>query len=420
VKSVVKEDMETKHSTAKKVWRIFHFEQRFEMDKRYQRQGGLDYVRMFVTSTTQAKSNESTGFIQQLSELEHYFRDDRDALEGRFWRLCRLTATQEDWLRGYLLDSDQKPLTAARLAARLHLKLDDIKKTLCALKKVGLIEYVDLPVLVEPKRNKNDDNQDDKEDDKKEKEKGKVREKGRKPAQKAACGGDLQTFANVSESFINRHKIELNQKETNRQSTEENKQTKAEANAEEKPRAENKAEGCEQEKVTRTEGQEHTDTKPNEPNVPIEPQVVDAGECKVILFPNAPPLSLSDAQAKVERKYLKDALNRNRMRMGVGMSGCEHTSESLAYGELIYTNMQLPWSRDSKEAARQIGCFSSCYLHALASGLSPPLLDELLQGCTREATRLGRVYKSNKKAAAKTWVKKVFQPKLVSRIPASG
>jgi len=108
---MTKQKSKNEVSTAqRRVWRIFHFEHRFEMDS-YRRRGGLDYVRMFVTATTQDKSNESSGFIQQLTELEHFYPEMRDTLEGRFWRLCRLTATQEDWLRGYLLDAEQKPLT---------------------------------------------------------------------------------------------------------------------------------------------------------------------------------------------------------------------------------------------------------------------------------------------------------------------
>jgi hypothetical protein len=185
---------------SKKSWRIFHFEERFEMDKRYRRQGGLDFVRMFVTSTTEKMSNESSSFMQQLTELEHYYPNDRDALEGRFWRLCRLTATKEDWLRGYLLDSDNEPLTASRLAARLHLSLAVMKKTLTALKKVGLLEYINMPQLNIPKRVKSDHELPEK---KRKKTNAKTSKKSVNKAQKAAQTGDLQTFANVSESFKN-------------------------------------------------------------------------------------------------------------------------------------------------------------------------------------------------------------------------
>jgi len=169
----------------------------------YRRQGGLDYVRMFVTATTQDKSNESSGFIQQLSELEHYYPDLRDALEGRFWRLCRLTATQEDWLRGFLLDSEQRPLSASRMAARLHLSLADMKKTLNALKRVGLIEQVACPEFVRPQRKKSADSSE-KESAAKRKRAKKSGPKREKKRVKAAVSKRSETFENVSESLNNK------------------------------------------------------------------------------------------------------------------------------------------------------------------------------------------------------------------------
>ena len=205
-----------------KVWRIFHFEQRFEMDS-YRRRGGLDYVRMFVTATTQDKSNESSGFIQQLTELEHFYPEMRDTLEGRFWRLCRLTATQEDWLRGYLLDAEQKPLTPARLAARLHLDIADLKKTLTALKRVGLIEQVECPAFEKPKRDKSDEDKDQSTAG----TKGKSRVKGKKTGKKPAIPKRFKTFSNVPNPLNNKIGIESkkNNKEKDLELEEKNNQT---------------------------------------------------------------------------------------------------------------------------------------------------------------------------------------------------
>lgn len=216
-KKSAKRNTQSASRSTSKVWRIFHFEQRFEMDS-YRRRGGLDYVRMFVTATTLDKSNESSGFIQQLSELEHFYPNLRDTLEGRFWRLCRLTATQEDWLRGYLLDSQQKPLTLARLSARLHLSLVDMKKTLTALKRVGLIEQVDCPEFKKPKREKSKEDKDQ--------STGQARatasRKRKKTGKKATAAEYSQTFANVSESFNNKIESKKNNKENNLE-LEENK-----------------------------------------------------------------------------------------------------------------------------------------------------------------------------------------------------
>ena len=101
--------------SGRKVYIIYHFRERFEMDE-YRRQGGLDYIRMFVTATTQTKSNESTEFFQQLKELRYFYPDMYYSFFGIFWTLGTLTATREDWLRGYLLDGDLKPLSEGKLA----------------------------------------------------------------------------------------------------------------------------------------------------------------------------------------------------------------------------------------------------------------------------------------------------------------
>jgi len=196
----------------------------------YRRQGGLDYVRMFVTATTQDKSNESSGFIQQLSELEHYYPDLRDALEGRFWRLCRLTATQEDWLRGFLLDSEQRPLSASRMAARLHLSLADMKKTLNALKRVGLIEQVACPEFVRPQRKKSADSSE-KESAAKRKRAKKSGPKREKKRVKAAVSKRSETFENVSESLNNKIESKKNNKETNLELEEKQNQTNQDGQA---------------------------------------------------------------------------------------------------------------------------------------------------------------------------------------------
>ena len=126
-----------------KVWAIARFVARFEMDD-YRRKGALDYVRMFVAPGSQ-KPTESTQFLQQLAELEHYYPDQRDAYEGRFWRLCRLTATLGHRYRGYLLDAELRPLTAGKLAARLHLETGEMRRTLAALAKVGLVIRTEMP-----------------------------------------------------------------------------------------------------------------------------------------------------------------------------------------------------------------------------------------------------------------------------------
>jgi len=191
-------DRTAKTGSGKKVWRIFHFEQRFEMDD-YRRQGGLDYVRMFVTATTVQKSNESTEFFQQLKELRFYYPDKYYSFFGIFWTLASLTATREDWLRGYLLDGDLLPLSERKLAARLQISLKETRAALLALKRVGLIEYKPCPEFNKPEREK-------------EKSGSQKQTKNKRPnrkksdtgtSKKAAIRKRSETFPNVSKPFKN-------------------------------------------------------------------------------------------------------------------------------------------------------------------------------------------------------------------------
>ncbi len=194
-------------STGRKVYSIYRWNERFEMED-YIRQGGLDFVRMFVTATTQKQSNESTDFFQQLSELRHFYPDKFYFLFGIFWTLVSLTATRECWLRGFLLDGGLTPLTQSKLAARLQINLKETKAALAALIKVGLIEYIDCPEFSKPVREKKEE-----QSQKQGKSKQSYKKKSKSvTSKKAAIRKHSETFPNVSESLNNKNgiKTEIN------------------------------------------------------------------------------------------------------------------------------------------------------------------------------------------------------------------
>ena len=363
--------------TAANVYRIFHFQNRFEMDGDYRRQGGLDYVRMFITASTQGKSNESSAFMRQLGMLEHYYPEQWDAYLGRFWRLVALTATQEDWLRGYLLDSDQRPLADAKLAAAMHLSLPVMKATLQGLRKVGLIEQVPCPQFTRPKKRKAKDesaNQKQNKDGKK-----KSPKKPKKQTAKQTVRKHSETFGNISE-----------RSETLRAKTNKTKTAKAASAAKDNPRAApsdynqkatngKTAVGCKRKTNDKRQGettgaealqnrtkcewptQSRTASAPaTAPPLPSEPQQSDDGE-RVIPFVRSP-------------------------------DSAELSRQGMSYGRRVYLALGYGWDINSPEASREIASFASKHdeLCRKLSGLPPPQLDAMLCRGLREAEKMSR------------------------------
>lgn len=380
------------------VWRIYHFKERFEMDG-YVRQGGLDYVRMFVTATTKDKSNESSEFLKQLEELEHYYPEQRDAYEGRFWRISRLTATLEDWVRGYLLDADQRPLSLAKIAARLHLSLPIMKQTLVALKRVGLLECIEYPALERPAR------EEQKEDDAKKQggrggRKGghRRRKDGSAKAAAMAISKRFETFGNISENSKSIQESEYNRNRNTNQkeilgltSSDPTSQSQTPSQAQANNKAQENAQGP---TATRT-------PTPPATTPPMDPTVSDAEEARVISFrppppESADPLHISCTVAGIRRR-------------------CNPVIEQAA--RLIYKALGAPWADGSRQQAQDMGCFRSAVERIARSGLSPPAAAELWESLITEAKRLRRLYAKNGGyvAAKKVWFKPILRDKLAAK-----
>jgi len=384
------------------VWRIFHFDQRFEMEG-YVRQGGLDYVRMFVTATTKDKSNESTGFLSQLIELEHYYPEQRDAYEGRFWRLCRLTATQENWLRGYLLDADQQPLGLAKLAARLHLSVPVMKQTLAALKRVGLLECVECPAFERPVQEPSQDGaQDDRRDGKGKRQK--PQRRALKPSAKA-ISKRFGKFKNVSE---NSKSIQESENNRNR-NTNLNKDPRTSSSDPTNP--------TEGEAVTQREDNAQGQATAQGPSgirtalaptttPPICPTSSDPGGPRVIpIHPPPPrpvhaddPTHISHAVAGIRRR-------------------CNPASRQAA--ERVYQALGGPKIDGTRQYAQDMGCLGAAFDRVVQSGLAPPVAADLWEGLIAEAQRLRRIYAKNGGygAAKRVWFKPILRDKLASRLP---
>jgi hypothetical protein len=347
----------------------------------YCRKGGLDYVRMFVTPTTASRPNESTQFLQELDELDHYFPEQRDAYEGRFWRICRLTATQAPWLRGYLLDADRRPLTDARLAARLHLDLRACKATLAALKKVGLLEYVPCPEFNQPPQEPEEDVREPQEPAKETKGgKGRPAKKGRKTGAAASIRDDSETFRNCSEPLI-----EL----TNGKSKSKSNGQRAEGQAE----AQTNPKGVAKANAT---------TSPTStPSGPVSPPEVTMPEGR---HPQQPIRQHAEGQpaitppARVSPGPTIAPLHPqgDGVRMGsllgrvVAGSAAGYAIRADEFADEIFALLRAPFDRDSREGQRERENYRAALLDAVDAGLGPGQMDELIAKARTDAAAIAK------------------------------
>jgi len=349
---------------ARKVWSISRFQQRFEMDE-YRRQGGLDYIRMFVTATTSGKSNESTEFFQQLAELKHYYPTQYYCYFGIFWTLGSLTATKEDWLRGYLVDADLTPLNESKLAARLQLDKKLTRQALAALKRVGLIEYIDCPQFTHPQQ---------------EKAQSKDKKKTGKKAAKCAIRERSETFGNVSKHFKKKNEIG-------------NGKSKKEKNG----NAIDKLNALECQ--TKTKDQSRIATTESPPTTPpIKPKETDPGGS---VIPVTSPLG-SDKLSQPQR-------------LGAIVRQIEHRydAESKKFASDIFIALGLTCPPNSPQGLRELGCFASLWMHAQRQIRSPPVLSQLWDRAVQEAKHVNKYKRSCKRPGA-VWAK-IFADMLSKR-----
>ena len=150
---MAKKNTSRKHTTAApktggkatvKAWHIFHFEQRYELpeDMRMCRKSGLQYSRDFVGV---AAGDEAAGYHKQFGLLCNGDGFESCMLFGLYRRLVNLAAEQSRAKRGYLIDAEDRPLTAAQIGKLVHIPAADMRKLLKRFANVKLLEQVDLP-----------------------------------------------------------------------------------------------------------------------------------------------------------------------------------------------------------------------------------------------------------------------------------
>ncbi len=127
---------------AKKVRRIFRFQERFELpdDVRYDRKRPLAYIRYYVGS---GQDDESINFKRQIAACKANQR--RHILLAVFNDLLEIAANYSKAYRGYILDENFRPAGIAKIAGWVGLRVDETGEILRKLEQIGLIEIVSMP-----------------------------------------------------------------------------------------------------------------------------------------------------------------------------------------------------------------------------------------------------------------------------------
>jgi len=129
---------------ANKVWRIFHFTQRYELpeDVKICRKSGLLYVKLFVGISA---GDEAVGYEQQMQMCCNGDGQQSAMIEGLYSKLVKMAGKHSYYRRGYLIDAAGEPLTVSGLAKILNFPPATMKKWIRRFEDVRLLERVDLP-----------------------------------------------------------------------------------------------------------------------------------------------------------------------------------------------------------------------------------------------------------------------------------
>lgn len=136
--------------TARKVWHVFRFRERFELpdDLRFDRRRPLLYSRDFVS----AGDDESASYLRQIDAMSRH--QNGLELEGAWSRIRRAASARSLAFRGYLLTVDNRPASDAEIGRTiLFAEPRRVARILKSLEQIGLLEQVRCPIFDESQNN---------------------------------------------------------------------------------------------------------------------------------------------------------------------------------------------------------------------------------------------------------------------------
>lgn len=311
------------------MWRIFRFQQRFELkeDVRFCRSGPLIFIREYVGS---GQDDEAIKYKQQIAVCES--APNRCELLYVFWKLREIAANHSRAYRGYLLDERFEPANISKIAVWIGFEAKKTERIMRQLEQIGLIEYVSLPnfdlSVNEPPNRIRKSSRAHKP----------ARARTRKPERARA------PLKKKGKARSGKRNIKRNKKSGRSEPDKTKKQKKAKA----------------------------------QPN-PMNPTESDRGvgqACRIVSSDGLPCRSI-----KFNRK-------KGPERLGSVVQKLLQPPECLVFAAEVYKAIGTPYPLDSNEGKSEIGCWQSAWSKALLAGLSYEYLRELYDKVIKEAERL--------------------------------
>jgi hypothetical protein len=349
----------------RKVWRIFRFAKRYELrdDERKLRQSGLLFTRDFVS---EAAGDEAARYYLQLGMMDNGDGERYHLLLGIYRRLVNEAAKRSRAYRGYLIGADDQPLSDAAIGRLLKINTKRMAQLLNKLESVKLLEHVNMPKEFDKSLNDPPKEDDGKENKPPKKGRGKGKRgansgagrnraeqggKGRRPLKKKT------TTATVTATVTANDNGNLNGNENIC------RQKRSEDNS-------NALEGQREREVKTT-----STTPTTAP--PIMPKGSDARGSRVIPFSPAPSGSVG---------------NHGPQRIGDIVQGMayRYDEDAKQFGGDIYLALAIPFSPDSIQGRRELGCFASMWTKAKGALIGAEALEELRTRAIKEAGRIAK------------------------------
>jgi len=371
-----------------KTLHIFRFKERYELDG-YERKNGLEFTREF-TNSGGTKSNEATTYHLQLAELRALADDAYFEALGIFIAVRTMAACYERIYRGYLLDSQMRPLTEKKLALRLHLDAKRLRAALKLLIEVNLIERVECPDFeaLAAEEAKGQDNSEDSETFSRSLEKGKGNGNGKgKGNGKKRVSGKGKSNTKTSRS--------TSPTEPNKQ-VERQGQHPGQANDQGQPQR------------RRETAASPTTTPPNRlMPTPTLPTDADAQGDRATSAPltdvdargaNRPPQAPGPPRSRMDGELDRIV----RVLRGTELpepDGFEqrYSDRAKEFAPTIYRALGLAYGRVMM--ARELGTFAACWTKAELTGLPPPIAAQLWAEALTQASKLRKKRKLKKPGA---------------------
>jgi len=346
----------------RKVLHVSDFRDLYELtdDVRKERSGPLRFTRSLVTLSPFASDAESRHF-ERFRRLKAH--PERHLLRSILSDIINWTAAKPFGMRGFLVTAEGKTASSEYLAEQLSISVDEIEKALPTLEQLGFIERISMDGQAEPKKPK------------------------RKP------GG---AKVKASSAKKNRGKSTNASKRATETSTKEPPESAGLSRTEpesvcpssrkDKDKAKDKSKVKDNQKATSGLTAPGCKENNNGNDISAETKVNVQNKGKDEPLPSEPQESDEGGRANNITRPPDSA---------------DISRHGLIYGRKVYLALGYRHDIDSPEAAREIGSFGSKHDQVCSrlTGLSPPIVDRILNRGLNEAKKIAKRKTNRNKGA---------------------